>query len=81
MKPVTETMPKNPIQVNTDKICLRFDEAGGPAKIYVAAGLSEKSIQRIKKGDRTALTTAHLLAATLRTPVEDLLLTVERGGL
>jgi hypothetical protein len=71
-------MPKNTIQLNSEKICLRFAEAGGPAKIYVVAGLSEKTIQRIKKGDRTTLTTAHLLAAKLRTTVEDLLLPVER---
>jgi hypothetical protein len=66
-------MPKDTIQLNPDKVCLRIAEAGRPIKAH-AVGLSEKTIHRIKKGARTSLATAHRLAATLGTTVEDLLL-------
>ena len=67
-----ETMPKDTIQLNPDKVCLRIAVVGGPIKAH-AIGLSEKTIHRIKKGARTSLATAHRLAAILGTTVEDLL--------
>ena len=66
-------MPKDTIQLDPDKVCLRIAEAGGPIKAY-AVGMSEKTIHRIKKGAATSLGTAHRLAAILGTTVEDLLL-------
>ena len=66
-------MPKNTIQLNPDKVCLRIAVAGKPIKAH-AVDLSEKTIHRIKKGARTTLTTAHQLAAVLGTTVEDLML-------
>jgi hypothetical protein len=66
-------MPKDTIQLNADKVCLRIAVAGRPIKAY-AVDMSEKTIHRIKKGTRTTLTTAHQLAAVLGTTVEDLLL-------
>lgn len=77
MRVGNETMPKDTIQLNPDKVCLRLAEAGGPIKAY-AVGLSEKTIHRIKKGARTSLAKAHRLAAILGTTVEDLLLPPER---
>ncbi len=65
-------MPKDFIQLDPDKVCLRIAVAGGPIKAH-AVGMSEKTIYRIKKGARTSLTTAHRLAAILGTTVEDLL--------
>lgn len=67
-----ETMTKETIQLNPDKVRLRIAVAGGPIKAY-AIGLSEKTIHRIKKGAPTSLATAHRLAAVLDTTVEDLL--------
>lgn len=66
-------MPKDTIQLNPDKVRLRIAMAGGPIKAH-AVGMSEKTIHRIKKGARTSLATAYLLAARLGTTVEDLLL-------
>jgi hypothetical protein len=66
-------MPKDTIQLNPDKVCLRIAVAGKPIKAH-AVDLSEKTIHRIKKGERTSLATAHRLAAILGTTVEDLLL-------
>ena len=66
-------MPKDTIQLDPDKVCLRIAEAGGPIKAY-AVGMSEKTIHRIKKGKSTSLAKAHRLAANLGTTVEDLLL-------
>ena len=66
-------MPKDTIQLDPDKVCLRIAVAGGPIKA-LAVGMSEKTIHRIKKGAATSLGTAHRLAAILGTTVEDLLL-------
>ena len=68
-----ETMPKENIQLNPAKVCLRIAVAGGPIKAH-AVGMSEKTIHRIKKGAPTSLATAHRLATNLGTTVEDLLL-------
>ena len=73
MRAGNETMRKDTIQLNPDKVCLRIAVAGGPIKAH-AVGLSEKTIHRIKKGERTSLAMAHRLAAILGTTVEDLLL-------
>ena len=73
MRAGNETMPKDTIQLNPDKVRLRIAVAGRPIKAH-AVGLSEKTIHRIKKGARTSLVTAHKLAAILGTTVEDLLL-------
>jgi DNA-binding Xre family transcriptional regulator len=70
-------MPKDTIQLNPDKVCLRLATAGRPIKAH-AAGMSEKTIHRIKKGEPTSVATAHRLAANLNTTVEDLLLPPER---
>jgi hypothetical protein len=64
-------MPKDTIQLNPDKVCLRIAVAGRPIKAH-AVGLSEKTIHRIKKGAPTSLATAHRLAAILGTTFEDL---------
>ncbi|WBS05261.1 hypothetical protein OU994_13730 [Pseudoduganella sp. SL102] len=64
-------MPKDTIQLNSDKVRLRIAMAGGPIKAH-AVGMSEKTIHRIMKGARTSLATAHRLAANLGTTVEDL---------
>jgi hypothetical protein len=77
MKARNKTMPKDTIQLNPDKVRLRIAEAGRPIKAH-AVDLSEKTIYRIKDGARTTLTTAHKLAAMLRTTVEDLLRPPER---
>ena len=66
-------MPKENIQLNPAKVCLRIAVAGGPIKAH-AVGMSEKTIHRIKKGAPTSLATAHRLATNLGTTVEDLLL-------
>ncbi|NVD97727.1 helix-turn-helix transcriptional regulator [Massilia sp. BJB1822] len=66
-------MPRDTIQLNPDKVCLRIALAGRPIKAY-AVDMSEKTIHRIKKGARTRLATAHRLAEILGTTVEDLLL-------
>ena len=66
-------MAKDTIRLDPDKVCLRIAVAGGPIKAH-AVGMSEKTIHRIKKGARTSLAKAHLLAANLGTTVEDLLL-------
>jgi len=66
-------MPKNTIQLNPDKVALRIAEAGKPIKAHASDNLSEKTIHRMKKGEATSLTKAHLLAAALNTTVEDLL--------
>ncbi len=70
-------MPKDTIQLNPAKVCLRIAMGGGPIKAH-AIGLSEKTIHRIKKGARTSLVTAHRVAANLGTTVEDLMLPPER---
>jgi len=70
-------MPKETIQLNTEKVRLRLATGGRPIKAH-AAGMSEKTIHRIKKGEPTSLATAHRLAANLNTTVEDLLLPPER---
>ena len=66
-------MPKENIQLNPAKVCLRIAVAGGPIKAH-AVGMSEKTIHRIKKGAPTSLATAHRLATNLGTTVEDVLL-------
>ena len=73
MRPGDETMPKNTMQLNPDKVALRIAEAGKPIKAHASDDLSEKTIHRMKKGEATSLTKAHLLAAALNTTVEDLL--------
>lgn len=71
MRAGNETMPKDTIQLNPDKVRLRIAVAGGPIKAY-ADGLSEKTIHRIKKGKTTSPGKAHRLALNLGTTVEDL---------
>lgn len=71
-------MPKNTIQLSPEKVRLLIAIKGGPIKTH-ADGLSEKTIRRIMKGERTSLTKAHKLAANLKTTVEDLLLPPERA--
>lgn len=73
MRAESEIMPKEIVQLNPDKVRLRIAMAGVPMKTH-AIDMSEKTIQRIKKGKGTTLTTAHKLAAVLGTTVEDLLL-------
>lgn len=70
-------MPKETIQLNSDKVRLRISVAGKPMKAY-ATEISEKTVQRIKKGERTTMTTAHKLARALSTTVEDLQLSPAR---
>jgi hypothetical protein len=77
MRAGNETMPKDTIQLNPEKVRLRIAVAGGPIKAY-ADGLSEKTIHRIKKRGTTSLAKAHRLAANLGTTVEDLQLPPER---
>jgi hypothetical protein len=77
MRAGNDKMPKDTIQLNPDKVRLRIAILGGPIKAH-AIGMSEKTIHRIKKGARTSLAMAHLLAASLGTTVEDLLLQPER---
>lgn len=77
MRAGNETMPKDTIQLNPEKIHLRIAVAGGPIKAY-AVGLSEKTIHRIKNGKPTSPATAHRLAANLGTTVDDLRLPPER---
>ncbi len=71
MRDGNETMPKVTIQLNPDKVRLRIAVAGRPIKAH-ADGMSEKTIHRIKKGERTTLATAHRLAEILGTTVDDL---------
>jgi hypothetical protein len=71
-------MPKQTIQLNSDKVRMRIAKAGGPVKTY-AIGMCEKTIQRISNGESTTSGTAHLLAKNLGTTMEDLLLPPERG--
>jgi len=66
-------MPRDTIQLNPDKVCLRIAATGRPIKAH-ANGMNEKTIRRVKKGERTSLAMAHRLAAILGTTVEDLLL-------
>lgn len=77
MRAGNETMPKDTIQLNPEKVRLRIAVAGGPIKAY-AVGLSEKTIHRIKKGETTSPAKAHRLAANLGTTVDDLRLPPER---
>lgn len=71
MRAGNETMPKETIQLNPAKVCLRIAVAGRPIKAH-AIDMSEKTIHRIKNGARTSRTTAHRLATILGTTVEDL---------
>lgn len=71
-------MPKETIQLSPEKVRLLIALTGRPIKTC-ADGLSEKTIRRIMKGDRTSLTKAHVLAANLGTTVEELLLPPERA--
>lgn len=64
-------MPKDTIQLNPDKVCLRIAVTGRPIKA-LAVGMSEKTIHRIKEGASTTLATAYRLASNLGTSVEDL---------
>jgi hypothetical protein len=77
MKGANENMPKDTIQLNTDKVRMRIAQAGKPLKAH-AIGMSEKTIHRIKNGARTSPATAHLLSKNLCTTVEDLVLPPER---
>jgi hypothetical protein len=70
-------MPKDTIQLNPDKVRLRIALAGVPIKAH-AVDMSEKTIHRIKNGERTSLATAYRLATILGTTVEDLRLPPER---
>jgi hypothetical protein len=68
MRDGNETMPKNTMQLNPDKVALRIAEAGKPIKAHASDDLSEKTIHRMKKGGATSVTKAHLLAAALTRP-------------
>ena len=70
-------MPKETIQLNSDKVSMCIALAGRPMKAYTTE-ISEKTVQRIKKGDRTTMTTAHKLAKALGTTAEDLQLAPTR---
>lgn len=70
-------MPRDTIHLNPDKVRLRIAEAGKPIKAHTGK-LSDKTIYRIKDGGSTTLTTAHKLASTLQTTVEDLMRPPER---
>lgn len=70
-------MPKETIQLNSDKVSMCIAMAGRPMKAY-ATEISEKTVQRIKKGERTTMTTAHKLAKALGTTAEDLQLAPAR---
>lgn len=72
-----ETMPKETIQLNSDKVRLRIAVSGRPIKAY-AVRVSEKTIHRIMKGARTSTATAYKLADILGTTFDDLLLPPER---
>jgi hypothetical protein len=73
MRAAKDTMPKETIQLNPDKVRLRIAVDGRPIKA-LAIDMSEKTIHRIKNGARTSRATAHRLATILDTTVEDLLL-------
>lgn len=53
MRAGNETMPKDTIQLNSDKVRLRIAVAGRPIKAY-ADGLSEKTSTASRRGEPRA---------------------------
>ncbi|WP_250491267.1 hypothetical protein [Caballeronia sp. INML2] len=64
-------MTKEAIVLNGDKVRFRIAELGIPRK-QLLAGMHGKTLQRILRGEKTSLTTAHHLARDLGTTLEEI---------
>lgn len=71
-------MSRASIQLDPSKVKLKIAHSGLRSK-QLLKGMSEKTVQRLKAGQNTTWATAHKLAVSLNTTVEDLMSSVAPG--